>query len=117
MQNPDIRDIASLKRLVDEAGGVKQLKSVFPFMKPVLQRLGVDAASLEAILDDPRIDELIQGADELVGMAGRFNNVFAQRGWIMYEMLRYELARAAVLQAEGGDIDGAEQLLANSYDA
>ena len=45
----------------------------------------------------------------------RFNDLFADRGWIMYERMNLEVAKAAVEKAEKGDVDGAEQDLVAYY--
>ena len=116
MQDPRIQEIASFKKLMEDAGGMAQLRHAFPFMKPALKLIGVDVTKMEALLNDPKVDELIQQTNEMVSMPDRFNKLFAVRGWIMYEMLNYEVARAAVLEGETGDLDGAEQLLVDHYD-
>jgi len=46
----------------------------------------------------------------------RFNAHFASRGWIAYEQLSAEVARAAVAKADAGDLEAAEQLLVEYYD-
>lgn len=46
----------------------------------------------------------------------RFNNLFAERGWIIYDLMNLEVAKAAIEKAEADDIDGAEAVLVDYHD-
>ncbi|WPQ57156.1 hypothetical protein [Paenibacillus polymyxa] len=54
---------------------------------------------------------------DLVTVPDRFNDMFAERGWILYDMMSLATAEEAVKRAEDGDIEGAEQKLVEYYDA
>lgn len=53
--------------------------------------------------------------EELASVPDRFNDSFSSQGWIIYEMLNLEVAKAAVAKAEAGDITGAELDLVTYY--
>ena len=63
------------------------------------------------------VPELERMAEELAAVPDRFNDLFAERGWIIYDMMNVEIAKAAIAKAEGGDIDGAEADLVDYYNA
>lgn len=84
-----------------------------PLLRPILKLLKAEKAE-EALAN---IDDLAQTAEEFASIPDRFNDLFASRGWIIYEMMNLEVAKAAVERAESGDIDGAEDDLVNYYDA
>lgn len=48
-------------------------------------------------------------------ISDRFNDIFANRGWIMYESMSIEVADAAIKMAESDNIDSAEIYLADYY--
>ncbi|MEK6304071.1 MAG: hypothetical protein AABO41_25560 [Acidobacteriota bacterium] len=62
-----------------------------------------------------KIDELEKMAEELAMIPDRFNDLFAPRGWIIYDSMNIDAAKAAIERAESGDIDGAEALLVDYY--
>lgn len=53
----------------------------------------------------------------LAELPDRFNQTFAERGWILYDFMNLEVAKTALAQAEAGDLDRAEMILVDYYDS
>lgn len=114
MGTPRIRDIPSLKKTLDDIHSLQQLRRVFPLLKPFLRAIGVDVGEIEASI--AQLDTLADSMASLASLPDRFNDLFASRGWIMYDAMNVEIAQAAVTRAESGDVAGAEQDLVDYYD-
>jgi hypothetical protein len=112
---PLIRDIPSIQKTLDGIRAFRQFKRALPILKPFLRLLGVNVDQIDAALID--FDELAREGEELARIPDRFNDMFVDRGWIIYDRMSLEVAKAAVLKAEAGDIDGAETDLVAHYDA
>ena len=113
MPDPRIADIESFRKLLETAEGLQQIKKALPFFKPILRLLGVDVQQMEQALAD--VDSLSASTRLLVSLPDRFNDLFATRGWIHYEMLNQEMILAVVERGESGDIDGAETQMVEYY--
>ncbi len=112
---PLIRDIPSIKKTLQ---GIKTFKSLKPFIqlfRPFLKIMGL--GKFEEIYFKYDIDELDRKMDELASLPDRFNDLFAVRGWILFDLMDLEIAKTAVNKAESGDFDGAETELANYFNA
>lgn len=107
-----IKDIPSLKNLQQNIENFKSIKDAMPVLRPSLIQLGVDANQIETAL--PKT-ELLEAGSEMLCIPDRFNDLFADRGWINYESISYEIAKAVIQKAESGDYDGAEAELVNYY--
>lgn len=106
---PRIADNPSFSKLRKDITGFKQLFE----LRPLLDVIGVHLdGSLESQVAE--IDETLR---DLSTLPDRFNDLFAARGWIAYELLKTDVMRQAVELGEGGDIDAAEQVLADHFDA
>ncbi|MDQ6422020.1 hypothetical protein RB620_21555 [Paenibacillus sp. LHD-117] len=108
-----IRDIASMKELSETTIGMKNFKRAMPVLNPFLKVAGVDISKIQDALG--QIDDLAKQTEELVGMPDRFNDLLSEHGWIMYKMMDFTIAKKAVVKAESGDIQGAEQELIDYY--
>lgn len=115
MENARIQDIPSIKNTLIQVKGMKTLKRVFPLVKPLLQKLGVDVNQMDDAFAN--FDDLERQISVLSTLPDRFNDLFSERGWIIYDLMNLEVAKAAVEKAETGDIDGAEADLVEHYDA
>ncbi len=112
-QPPLIRDIPSIRKNLETARAFKQMKALMPLLRPFLTLLGVKVDRLdEALLN---VDKLAKATEELAAIPDRFNNLFSARGWIIYDQMNIEVAKAAIALAEAGDPDGAEQALVAYY--
>jgi len=113
MHDPRIRDIPSIKQLLDDSAALELVGRAFPVAKPLLKLLGIKVNQMETALSE--VSDLAHRARELAAIPDRFNQYFASRGWISYDSMNVELAQAAVAKAEAGDIDGAEENLVAHY--
>jgi hypothetical protein len=107
-KGPRIADNPSIAKLQQDVQGAKQLLK----LRPLLRLFGVR-------LDDSlaeKVSELDQSLQELATLPDRFNDLFSERGWIAYEMLKTDVMRQAVELGEAGDLDAAEQLLVEHFD-
>lgn len=113
MSFPSIKDIPSIAKPLKDARSLVALKRIMPFCRPLLKILGVDVESMDKVLN--QASDLVQQIEEMSRVLERFNDLFASRGWIIYELLNLEVAKAAIAKAEAGDVDGAETDLVNYY--
>jgi hypothetical protein len=115
MNDPLIRDIPHIKKALEDAKNIKTLKRVTPFVLPLLKLFGTDVSQVKEALAD--VNDFENMAEELAAIPDRFNDLFAERGWIIYDFMNLEVAKAAIIKGESGDIDGAEVDLVNYYNA
>jgi len=115
MENSRIQDIPSFKKTLDDIKKLKSLKAAMPLLKPLLRILGVNVNQMQEAFTN--FDELERQAQELATLPDRFNDLFSARGWIIYDLMKLDVAKAAVEKAESGDVDGAEADLVEYYDA
>lgn len=113
MNEPQIRDIPSLKKLLDDVKRFETMKQSMPLLGPILRLIGVDVTKLKELLAEG--DSLKLQTEALTSLPDRFNDQFASRGWIAYDSLNLELVKAAVVKAECGDLDGGEAILVEHY--
>jgi hypothetical protein len=78
---------------------------------PDLQAAGITDIELK------RFEDLINNLEAIVRVLDQFNNLFSSRGWIVYDSMSHELAKAAVEKAEAGKIEEAEIDLIDYYSA
>ena len=83
MSDPLIRDIPSIKKMLEDAQNFKTLKHAMPFLRPLLRLLGVDVAAMDEALSG--LDDLVKMTDEIATIPDRFDDIFAELGWIVYE--------------------------------
>jgi len=113
MNSPLIRDIPSIAKNLKNARDMAAFKRIMPFCRPFLRFLGADVQKMDEALDEA--DDLVRQIEEMAQIPDRFNDIFASRGWISYDLLNLEVAKGAIVKAESGDIDGAEIDLVNYY--
>lgn len=108
-----IQDIPRIQGLIKQVRLFKSLKQAFPFLKPVLKLLGIEAEQMEVALAEM---EVLEKKTMMIStLPDRFNNLFASRGWIAYDSFNVDVALATVEKAEAGDLDGAEIDLIEYY--
>jgi hypothetical protein len=101
--------IRNLPRIKELAGGRQLLRGALALagvVRPFLRIRGRDVVAYDKRVAEWRKWES-QAAD-LETIPDRFNDLFGERGWIMYEEMNFDLAKSCVTKAEAGDIDGAE---------
>jgi hypothetical protein len=114
-EEPKIRDNPSIKKLLDDTQNFARARRAMPLLDPVMRLLGVDVDSIGEALG--KTTELAREAEEIARIPDEFNDFFADRGWILYERLSLEVAKAAIEKAKQGDVDGAEADLVAHFDA
>ncbi len=113
-KEPCIRDIPKINKPIQDIQNLKIAKEALPLLNPFQKQLGIDTNKMDSELS--KVEEMGRSAEELASLPDRFNDLFAERGWIIYEFMNLEVAKAAIKKAESGDIDGAETDLVNYYD-
>lgn len=115
MTDPRISDIPTIKKALEDIRNIKTLKAAMPFMRPILKLLGGDVTKIDEAFS--KVQEMERIAAELATIPDRFSDLFAPHGWILYDLMNLEVAKAAIQKAEAGDVEGAEADLVNYYDA
>lgn len=105
---PRIADNPSFSKARKDIQGFKQLVKLRPLLRLLGVKIGDD---LVAKVSD--LEKEIEGQSTL---PDRFNDLFAERGWIAYEMMNAEVMQSATEMGESGDLDGAEEVLVEHYD-
>jgi hypothetical protein len=115
MTDTSIRDIPRIKELLHQAKSMQAFKKASPVILPLLRFLGVDVSRTEEALT--QFEELHKAIEEMAAIPDRFNELFAERGWIIYDLMNLDVAKAAIAKAEAGNVDEAEEDLVDYYDA
>jgi hypothetical protein len=113
MEEPLIRDIPSIKKSLEDLRNFKAFKKARWLWRPIFKLLGADVKQIDEGMF--KVDELEVMIQELAMIPDRFNDLFAGKGWIIYDSMNVEVAKEAIKKAESGDIDGAEADLVNYY--
>lgn len=108
-----IRDIPSYRKMSAQMRTFSLFKRAFPFLKPFLGILGVKVKEIEEALAG--VDDLVRQSEELMLIPDRFNELFAERGWIIHDRMNLEVAKKAIEKADAGDYDAAETDLVEYY--
>ncbi len=112
-QKPQIRDIPSMRKMLETIMNFIAFKREFPLIRPFLRLLKVDINGIEDAL--ARVDELAEQTQKLTSIPDRFNDHFAELGWIIFDRIDLRVAENAVEKADARDLDGAEADLVNYY--
>ena len=99
-----LKYIKSLKELLESAEDLEMLRKVIPASHPLWNHLE----------GDPK--EATNKMKRLANLPDKFNDHFADRGWIIYENMNADIAEKAVELAEDGNIKSAEEALVDYYD-
>ncbi|WP_141500892.1 hypothetical protein [Paenibacillus luteus] len=108
-----LREIASMKELSSNATSLVNLKQAMPVLSPFLKEFGAEVDKMEDALQG--IDGMARQTSEFVSIPDRFNNFFADHGWIMYGMMNFEVAKEVVLKAEAGNFKEALDQIIQYY--
>jgi len=104
-----IEDIQKFRELKEMMSSVES----FVTLAPVLESFGVDLSGIENL---ENIEDLKEEVRALISMPDKFNNIFAERGWIAYENLNADVANEAIEIAQKQSIEKADEYLAKHYD-
>lgn len=111
-----IRSLPHLQKQADDLKQYREMQKLFvqnPLGRYFLKATGVDVSELEAIFE--KLSELEGTLEENVEAVYTFNNLFAPRGWIVYDHLNLELIKAVNKKGLEGEMDTAEQMLIDDY--
>ena len=75
MNAKDIRDIPSIKKMVDEANQIKVIKKYWPLIKPILKLFNSDLDSLEENLK--KLPEMYEELNRITSLPDKFNDIFS----------------------------------------
>ena len=108
-----IRDIPSIKNTLNLIRGINAIRSLMPFLKPIFRVLKIDVSKINEYFFE--VNDLSQLVESLAIIPDRFNELFAVRGWIIYEDFDLEIAKEAISIAETLGTEEAEIYLLNYY--
>ncbi len=91
MSDSLIRDIPRIKKVLEDAKNIRTLKTISPFMLPLLRLFGIDVSQIKEALAN--VENLDRMTEELAAIPDRFNDLFAKRGWIIYDFRTYALGK------------------------
>lgn len=106
-----LRDIPSIKKIDEMVQGAKAFEQAMPMLEPLLDMIGVDVDKVKEGVGN--ID--LEKGEKLLSLPDRFNELFADHGWIFYDTMSVTVAENAIEKVEAGDFAGAEEILVNYY--
>lgn len=106
VQTGCISDIPRLKHALEQIEGMASFKAALPFLKPFMRLLKIETHGIDASLQN--IEQLRADIEELRQLPDAFNDLLAERGWIIYHSLSIDVAKEAVRIARTGDLAAAE---------
>jgi hypothetical protein len=108
-----IRDIHQFKDLLNQAKGMENIRRIFPFVAPLLKLFGLNTKEIHRQLNQAGV--LMEQISEMTAIPDNFNDIFSERGWIIYDHMNLEVAKKAIRMAREEDIERAETFLVDSY--
>lgn len=112
-KEPLISDIPSIKKPHQEIKTFKSIKPYLHVLRPLFKFFNLD--KLEDLYEKFNVDELDRKMEEIASLPDRFNDIFSERGWILFDQMDFKTAISVVNKAESGDINGAETGLINYF--
>ncbi|MBN1881229.1 MAG: hypothetical protein JW885_03565 [Deltaproteobacteria bacterium] len=105
-----IKDIPSLVELSEKVEQYNSKRKMLKFWN----FFGIKNEKISEFLN--KYSYLIKPTIEAIEMPDRFNGHFAKFGWIAYESFDKDTMKEAVILADSGNLDGADNLLVEYYD-
>jgi hypothetical protein len=112
MTGKKIRDLPKHRKALDEADGLIGLAKIAKSLAPVLPKKAREAL---ANFDPAQFEDARRNMEQLAALPDRFNNVFAERGWVMFEDMNADVALEAVELAEAGKPEESERILVDFW--
>src|SRR5690349_12162824 len=113
MSDQPIKDNPSLKKIRKDAESFSAFKKAWPFLRPFFRLLGADVKKIDEALQQG--DDLVTKSEELTTIPDDFNDLFADKGWIMYDRINMDVAKKAIELGKSGRFDEAENVLVQYY--
>jgi hypothetical protein len=115
MREPRIRENPTIKEILDHVRYFTWLRRAMPLLRPLLRRFSVDVRGIDEALANS--SDLVRASHELAVIPDRFNEIFSERGWIIYDRMDLTIAQSAIQIAERESLESAEAFLVEYYDA
>lgn len=109
MSNDKIRNNESYSKLREQINGADSIRKV----AKILSFFGIKNKSLNEALD--QVPDFKKQLEHLSSLPDEFNQYFSKLGWIAHESMNSDLIEKAIEMAETGDIDSAENELAEYF--
>jgi hypothetical protein len=113
MSEEEIKNNPSLKKLREDAAQFRSFKKAWQILRPFARLLGVNITSIDETLDEAA--KLAKQVDEMTAIPDRFNSMFSDKGWILFDSMELEVARQAIKIAEKDGIDRADEFLVEHF--
>ena len=113
MNEQPIKDNPSFQKMRQDAKNFMALKKGWPYLRPFFKLLGANVTKVDEALK--QVDHLAAQSEELASIPDEFNDLFAHRGWILYDRMNIPLAKKAIELGKSGHFDEAEKALMEYY--
>lgn len=113
MQPERIQDLPQFRQLLDQMDQLETFQEALPILQPFLEKMNINPNEFEPIFAE--LMELKRQATEIAQVPDRFNTLFSERGWTIFELMNHEVAKDAISIAEKGDFDEAERVLVRYF--
>ena len=113
MSENDIRKIPSLIKLTEESQNFQAFKKVWPLLRPIARILGADLKSIDESFN--KLSELTKQVEEMTAIPDKFNDLFSERGWILFDSLELDVAKEAIRIAEEDGVEVADEYLVDHF--
>jgi len=107
-----IRDNPSFRTLIKQSATLSAMKQIWRTNNTIASLLNLDK---NVDYSYSTVDKLLVQIEELTKVPDQFNEIFAKRGWIIYESMDFIVAKNAIFKAHSADIIGAEADLVSYY--
>lgn len=109
MNNDKIKNNESYSQLREQINAADSVRKV----AKILSFFGIKNKNLNKVLD--QVPDFKKQLEHLSSLPDEFNQYFSELGWIAHESMNSDLMEKAVDMAESGDIDSAENELAEYF--
>lgn len=113
MNDENISDVHSLKELRRQLDQMSLAADALPLLKPIAKVLGFDTDNLDHVLS--QVPELKQRIYDMSNQFDKFNSLFSEIGWIVFDSIEMETVTEAIRIAEEENIDRADEFLADHF--
>jgi hypothetical protein len=113
MSEEEIKDNPRLKKLREDAEQFRNFGRIWPILRPFAKLLGADTARIDECLGEAA--RLAKQVDEMTAIPDKFNSIFSDRGWILFDSMDLKVAREAIKIAEKDGVDKADEFLVEHF--
>ena len=113
MSEDEIKNNPSLRKLREDGSTFRNFLKIWPLLKPLAKILKVDTQSIDESL--LKAVNLAEQVDEMTTIPDKFNDMFSEIGWILFDSMELEVAKEAITIAEKDGIENADEFLADHF--